>query len=481
MAQNALNSDGAPESNKCCIYDMNDDCLIAIADHLDIFDWLNLYETSIRLRKIILTGIIPRNFIDFKQICGINVGHEHGIVYDAHNIFQRFGKVITRFGICGANINFKRPGNTEFDEFMQLMLDYCTNGAFREVHIEFNPKNAFRSDLLSKTKSYFRNVTQLKVKTTNGHKVFALKQWIQSIIGKYNLQFLELNGVQPFEKDSPYLFCLMRFAFPKLEHLKLKNVKLSIENQTTMNSFLIQMPQIKAFYNEDQTALLFAQHIECIGKLNVVNLFQVTKQLKQSTTNLKCVVLYGELRNYREFDVAFKIFAEKTTLKKMAIEICSNIRSKTVQNDINTFIRQSVRNVQFLDCFHLHCTNVIGGIMRNYIEYLVSKVFQFKTCILSCNKTIYHITVKGIIRNSDKMETLFILDPINIRPSFYKQIVGERKKALAGSVSPKPLIIFIACSWCRKKIFGKDVFKSDIYEPNIVSITIIPKEEMDYF
>lgn len=464
------------EPKAFCIYKLNDDCLIAIADHLDIFDWLNLYETSVRFRNIILDGIIPRKFIDFKEICVPKAAYgqrhlEHRTVYDVSlDVFYRFGKVITRFGISGENIPFKRPGNTEFDEFLQLVLDYCQNGAFREVHIEFTTQEAHRSDLITRTASYFKDVTTLKVKSTSGCNVPCLNQWL-ALIPKHNLQFLEFNGVQPFSLQ----FQLNPCALPKLEHLKLKNVSLSVENQTRMILFLAQMPQIKAFYNEDQTALLFANHIECIGKLHVARLPNVAKQSKESMPNLKCLVLHGQLRNYRDFDAAFKILAQKSSLKKLAIEICSNIAPKPVPDKLNVFIR-SETNSQFVDCLHVHCGHLIRDMTQNYIEYLVTKRFEFKTCILSSNRIIHHTIERAIVRNGPKMEKLFILGQFSYSTAFYKQIVGDRERAIFGSGSPKPLTIFTANAIAWQKL----LFPNS-YRPETVSLASLATEEIEYF
>lgn len=465
MAQNALNNDETPKPKEFCIFELNDDCLIAIADHLDIFDWLNLYETSARFRKIILEGIIPRKFIDLEPIWA------HSIHNDAcWIIFQRFGKVITRFGISGKSISYKRPGNTEFDEFLQLVLDYCTNGAIRELHIDFTPQKAFRSDLITQTASYFKDVTTLKVKTTKESKVSSLIHWLGEI-PKHNLRFLELNGVEPFS----FQFQLNSCALPKLEHLKLKNISLSGENETKMKSFLIQMPQIKAFYNEYQTALLFANKIECIGKLHVARLPEVAKQLKESTPNLKCLVLCGQLRYYRDFDAAFKILARKSTIKKLAIEICSNIEPKPLQDELNAFF-QSVGKRQFIDCLHVHCRYVIRDITKNYIEYLVTKVFESRTCILSSNRYINHTIVNAIIRNGQKMENLFIFGEMNFSKTYYNQIVGKWKTAIFGSGSTKPLTIFF-----RYASYWKELIGPNNYKPEIVSIASLPNKNIEYF
>lgn len=147
------------------IYDLDDYCLSTIFEYPALDDWMNLSLTTKRFKQNVNEFVIPRQVI--------YVAFENDF-RSAKDLFQTFGKHMTKIAWQRTCIYHNRnnppepnPHQTKyiFEIFLQMLLDHCEPGKLKEVTIwcdEQIQRDPINPDLLTRTATYFENVTSLK-------------------------------------------------------------------------------------------------------------------------------------------------------------------------------------------------------------------------------------------------------------------------------------------------------------------------------
>lgn len=441
-----------PSLNELC-----DDILIGIFDHLDIETWLKLCSTSMHYRNLIVNNVISRKLVDFTVLKKTQ---------SAKEVFKLFGKTMTKIKINGRCI-LRRPAYFAFEQFLQLLLDHCTPGILREVELEFRIPEFIRADLIQRTMPYFQNVQFIKLRSPRS-SFNPLRQWFQQIT-QNQIRTIHLNGMNPFSKN----FQLDPFAVPCLQHLILKYCSFNDQQLDLLIDFVKKMPTLKTFHFDGwnmqrifDTIAEYLPHIESVGKMHVDRIPESTilKMLKRFD-NLKHISLFGILDSGLIFNNIFNVLATKSTLKKIEIDIepafmgISSIFNYETQ--MNELIKSNA-NVQtkYIECLHL-TSYFAGDEFWIYYRFLLTKVFDYKICILSFDLKIKSYIIVTIVKHRPNLEQLIVEANVKFSIEFYQQLVEKRQKK-----SKKPLTIFVETNVCvewKEKL-------GNIYNSHVIAI-----------
>lgn len=438
------------------VYDLNDDCLIAIFKYLDSKDLMTLCSTTKRFREIVKDYVVRLQVIQI-SINGINSFDD--------DVFEMWGKTIAKLS---CNLCF-----SELEYFLKLLLDYCSPGQLTYVELggSYKSKNKpFDRDLVTRTAKYFVNVT-----TMSCWHMEMMSEWL-TLIPTHQIRSLHLS----FHICDD--FRLNPDSFPNLI-----DFTMSFENNSRLDAlinFIGGLPNLKIFcyrgLEEEKVLKTIAENclnlislgiiqIDCDGMTSMRNRnkWNFLRQLE----HLETIAVEVSGFDHHEFSNIFNVLSTMSKLKVLYIHFEIEEEHETVCNEIMSFLKSNGnRRIEFLEYIELFIDTDIDEYIAQQLCYLFANTFNVKTLCLGIyqQKKVYLHHLSSIVRNFQSLEHLYVEDSsrcVSTLSSVWCNLMTEKIAVNNQLQISKILTIYVDVK-CEEKL------KSELgwYDPKIIAV-----------
>lgn len=212
----------AMNKNEYRFLSLNDDCLLAIFQYLEIDDLLRVCEVSSFLQDLIRDHTMSVRLLDFLELTGY---------WNTNKIFKVFGKKLRRIKIG------PYATNASFKHFLKLVTSYCERETMVELQLHFySDRNEIPMDLLQRALPFFQTLKKLVL--VGGDKSPIYTQFLKQLclVPAFNLKVLTLSQLELDEEWS---------HSEKLDNLEEFRMHGSTSLGATHNASLIHLVQTK--------------------------------------------------------------------------------------------------------------------------------------------------------------------------------------------------------------------------------------------
>lgn len=415
-----------------------------IFNMLNTDDLLSLCRTSQNFNEIVVKNVIPRKLIDFAAYKSSNVM----FIY-----FNLFGKNMRRVSVA----------NEPFDQFLLTLMAYGRRELLTELHYKLPYNNTVTEQLIYDTIPFFKNLTVLKLFAMDG-KSFAINKWLATIPSN-KIQSLELNGIHLDANE----FKLDADNFNNLKHLKVHQPlwpnDRTVASSVTLLTYILAKPSLKSFlYRGPYIDMLFetiADNIPAIESVGAIDVAPVPlalngdRRIVRRTVNwsflskfqrLRCISFQTGWYNFIEMNQIFQALSTRNSFEKLILYFENNRYypvGDAIYTELNNFIAANIYGEkQHLECLELH-SSYFSPEWRQYLHYLLTDVFVFKTCIISSNGNVVQSTINTVVSRCTRLENLVVKSCICISLKFYIQLCRRHCKVNQLSRVQKKLTIYI--------------------------------------
>lgn len=470
------------------IFALNDDVWRKIFSYCTVPDLIALAASSDELKAVILANGVRGQLFDFGAL---------GECYHILNIFEMFGKQITKIKFGEKDVQYKNATSSKLDEILRLISTYCSVDTLKYLDLQYFYGTSIKKRNLFGALPFFTCLESLSVTetSTNGSHVCADYFDINAAFNPFINCFVERvvgNAKNITALKLVRLKVTGRFFYADhIQNLRsLAIISCDLRVPAGFISYLESAPKLVSFEWECSSMLGYdtpSSHssnivFELITKF-VLNLetfryseneYYVTERYKLDYVEFFTFPNHERIRSLLKLK-ALELHTASVDCLKMLAEI--NVLEKLDANvpfgpTINFDFMQSFTNLKAVK-FHTHKHG-----LQNHLDYL-SSLPQLTECHITVSfyfKAIDDVLVKAV-------ETAADLSVLSIWPSFnefkynwYRRLYSKLLNVRLDRAAGKPLTFFL-----KKEHADRFITRSkQSYRPEIIEIQSIRDDDYNY-
>lgn len=452
--------------------DMNDDCLAHTFSFLDINSLLDVCTMGNRIKCIIAKQVIPLKTVNFADVRSVR------------EVFALFGESMTRIIVHSDHMQ-PSAADTQFNEFLCLLMLYGTPGRLQQVNLTFGGnKFGLPGHVLNGIGPYFANVHALHFNVTNG-QMQCFNQFMNAI-PKHNLRTLRLHNMheigdwmvaEPWPRLHDIHICVRWSLFSFL------NVHQQIEEaaETRMINFIANNSSTLKNVDfdcstQDRILVGMSQRMPNIQKLGTLmwtpsgnevvrnEVYQGRWKHLKAFKRLKFIKLHSYVRDCSDLGEVFRILAAQNTIEQLAL--ATGFSNADGGNPVSVGDFQRMTQLKTLNLAFFFHNN----------EFL-SKLFANLPALTKCTLNEIYLGQKmtrdyisNVIQWAKKLTVLIIYcDVQSFTTIFYKKLLKIRTSINAENDTINPLTIYFSAISIRECI---DIL-GEHYRPSIIALKTI--------
>ncbi|XP_055310580.1 uncharacterized protein LOC129573690 [Sitodiplosis mosellana] len=133
---------------------LDEEVLVKIFDHLDLYDLLQMSDEDTRIEQIIAEKIMPSRVLNISKI------RNH---YSIRHAFKHFGEHVRELVVKQSDIQWKDDKLSEIEEIIRLIGKRCSDGKLKKLSISFDMNDIKSSEFRTQVPECFKAIESLTI------------------------------------------------------------------------------------------------------------------------------------------------------------------------------------------------------------------------------------------------------------------------------------------------------------------------------